>query len=310
MRARTPFAHLRTKAKTPGVVADLGELGFGESEPFTRQLEFTFERAGKNTRVIRIEGERYAGVEEAADGVPGQIGDGAGFDVARDADFEGNAFFLETAEQVGVIDGADTVTDAFGAQVEGCPDGGRAVGFARVGSEPESCVFCVLVGRAESGGRSANLIAADSEGDDAVADILSREAGDGENVVGPELADRVEVPENFHGVVRRNRLLGFLLGLANSAPDGIEIEAAPLHDTSAQGDFGVPDALLRERFDHAAGDERVIFRTAEALRDKLKAFEKAAETAESPHFIDEFAGERGVEHPDRIAVHGAFQMEV
>ena len=236
----------------------------------------------------------------------GKTGDCAGFHVAGNTDFERDALGAEAAQEVGIVDGADAVADAFGAEVEGGADGGGAVGFAGMGGEVEAGILRVLVSVAEGRGGAAEFVATDAEGDDAVIHILCGQAGHGQDVIRPELADGVEVPPDFDGML----WLSFGLSGADGLPDRVKVEAEPFDDAGAEGHFGVGDTLAVEGFNHAAGDERIGPWTAQALRDKLKAVKKAAKTVKSPDIIHHFASKRRIEQHYSVRVDCTFEMEV
>ena len=63
-------------------------------------------------------------------------------DVGGDVHFDGDLLFGEDFEKLGVVLGGEAVADAFGANVDGGPDGGGAfdgaAGFSGVGGEAEA----------------------------------------------------------------------------------------------------------------------------------------------------------------------------
>ena len=59
-----------------------------ESELFRRKLIFALQRAAEQRGIIRIQHDRHAGIEQSADGMCLERWNGAGADIAGDADFE------------------------------------------------------------------------------------------------------------------------------------------------------------------------------------------------------------------------------
>ncbi len=128
-------------------------------------------------------------------------GAAAGAEVGGDVDLDGDLFFGEDFEELGVVLGGEAVADAFGADVDGGPDGGGAVdgaaGFSGVGGEAEAGVAGFGVEVAEEGGGAAGLVATDADADD--GGVLGAELGgfaeDAGGLVGAEVADGVDEPE-------------------------------------------------------------------------------------------------------------------
>lgn len=92
-----------------------------------------------------------------------EIRDGPGLDIAGDADFERDIFVAQAGKQVGIVDGVNTVADAFGTDGQGIDDRLRPGGFARVAGEPKPGVPGVTIRLAEEVGGAAMFVAADTE---------------------------------------------------------------------------------------------------------------------------------------------------
>jgi len=83
--------------------------------------------------------------------------------IAGDTNLQRNLFFAQTAQEIGVVDGADTVSDPFRPDIQRRADGSGTVGFSRMSGEPQPGVFSVAVRLAEIRGGTAQFIAAYAE---------------------------------------------------------------------------------------------------------------------------------------------------
>jgi len=198
------------------------------------------------------------------------------------------------------------VANAFGSDVERGANGRGTVGFPGMGGEAQAGIFGVAVGVPEIGRRAAHFIAADAEGNCAIARVTRCDLRNFHDVIRAELADGIEIPPDLHAGARR----GFPLRFADGAPDGIEIKTAPEDDPGSQGYFGISDALAGKGFHHAASNEGIVGGAAQALRDELEAIEETAEIGEVPEASDFFGSERRIEKHDGFPVDGAFEVQM
>ncbi len=136
------------------------------------------------------------------------------------------------------------MADAFGADVDGGPDGLGAGGLAGVGGEVEAGVAGFGVGLAEVFGGAAGLVAADADADDGgvVAAEFGGLAEDACALFGAEVADGVDEPEDGGAEV----LLGADAAGLDGGEDLVDVKAAEaVEDAEGDVDLGVADALAR-----------------------------------------------------------------
>ena len=210
----------------------------------------------------------------------GEGGAAAGAEVGGDVDLDGDLLLGEDLEELVVVLGGEAVADAFGADIESGPDGGGAVdgaaGLAGVGGEAEAGVAGFGVEVFEEGGGAASLVAADADADD--GGVLVAELGgfaeDAGGLVGAEVADGVDEPEEGGAELA----FGAEAGVFDGFDEGVDLDLVPVvEDAEGDVDLGVDDALGGEGADHLVGDEGVVLGGAEAGGHGLVGVEEAEE---------------------------------
>ena len=206
------------------------------------------------------------------------------------------------------------VTDAFGTDVEGCPDALRAGVFAGVAGETEAGGFGFGVEVAEVVGGAEQLVAADADAYDAgvlVAELggFAKDAGAGFEA---KVADGVDDPEQRDVEVG----LGAGAALLNGGHDGVDVEAVlPVEDADGDVGFGVADALGGEVAEHVVGDELVVGGGVEALGDGFETEQEAGEVVVGVDGARFGESERGGvvaagELDEGLGCDGAFEVQV
>lgn len=243
---------------------------------------FVEEVGAEEGRVVGVEGDHQAFFEIAADGmvgdagILGERGTAAGAEIAGDVELEGNLALDEDVDEVLIVLRGEGVPDAFGSDVDGCPDALRTRGLACVAGEAEAGCFGFGVELAEVLGGASGFVASDADADYAGINVL--EGGglgeDARTFGDAEMADGVDDPEERD----------VELGLATKATafdgghDFVYVEAAEVvEDADGNVGFGVADALGGEVAEHVVGDGLVVGRRMEALGDGLEAHEEAGE---------------------------------
>src|SRR5262249_39909555 len=121
---------------------------------------------------VRVEEDGDAGVVETADGMVFEAFYYAGYEIARDADFEGDLIVTEMAHECRVLNGGDAVTDALGAEFEGGPHGSRCGALTGVGGETEAGIAREGIDVLEPFGGTTLFAASDADSDNAAVDAL------------------------------------------------------------------------------------------------------------------------------------------
>ena len=269
-------------------------------------------------RVVGVERDHQAGVEVAAQRMGGVAGAAAGADVGGHVDLDGDLAFGEDLHQFFVVLGGEAVADAFGADVDGGPDGGGAVdgatGFSGVGGEAEAGGFGFGVEGFEKRGGAAGFVAADADADD--GGILGAEfrgfAEDAGGLVGAEVSDGVDEPEEGGA--------GFGFGAEAAALDGLHVglnlDLVPvIKDAEGDVDLGMHHTLRGEGADHVVGDQLVVFGGAEAGGHGFVGFHEALEVLVGVEGAGLDEGERGgvvalAEGDQGFGVGGPLEVEV
>ena len=124
-----------------GVTGQLAELVCVQAQVGVDGLVVVVDVAAEVGGVVGVDGDEQAGVEQGGEGVLVQGGDGFEAHVGQGAHGEGGLGGGQVLDQVGVVQAADAVVDALGAQqVQGLPDVGGGAFFAGVGDAVESHV--------------------------------------------------------------------------------------------------------------------------------------------------------------------------
>ena len=164
-------------------------------------------------------------------------------DVGARADLEHDAVLGEAVDEGEVLDGADAVADAFGAEVaERVGDALGAAPFARVGGEAEAGLAGDVEGVREVAGLAGLLVARDAEAHEPVAGGFCRAEGGFLGLLRPEVADAGD------DAAERDAILAF--GLVRRLADGGEVVApgvdvAAAAEVGRQEGLGVDDAVRR-----------------------------------------------------------------
>ena len=169
-----------------------------------------------------------------------------------------------------IVDGGDAVADALDAQkFDGFTDFFWAADFASVDEAMEAGGRCGLVDGKKILRGDAELIAADTEGDDLSGRAILRRLDDAQRGVGAELANGIENPPKRQ--TARFEIFG-------GAEDGCEVFLRRLiaekHDAYGEGDFRVDDMVRKELFAKVVRDESVIGGIAQERSDSLESVEK------------------------------------
>jgi hypothetical protein len=98
-----------------------------------RNAVFPGEVAVEHARIVRIQRDRNAGVEQDPHGMGLQRSHGAGSDIARNADFERDLLLAQPAHQIGIFGGTNAMADAFRSDIERFANRLGPIGFPGVG---------------------------------------------------------------------------------------------------------------------------------------------------------------------------------
>lgn len=196
-------------------------------------------------------------------------GDGSGADVGGDADFEGDVLGFEVFDEGGIVDGADAVADAFGADFEGLPDAAGIGDFAGVTEEAEAFGAGLCEELGVIAGRAVGFIATEAEGDDTIVDAGGGEFHGLPGAIDAPLADGVPDPVDANGALGG----GFTDGLM----DGGGVLVFPEDDAGGEGDLGVLNVLLFEALEKAACGDGVVLGSGEVFGDPAEVFEELGE---------------------------------
>ena len=211
-------------------------------------------------------------VRQSCIGAAQLAGEGAGAEVARRADFEGDVAFLEQVHKRGVMDCGDAVTDALGAEViDGIADLLGTADFASVDEPMQAARGGVVVHFTKISSGDGELVSSHAEGDHACVVEGGGDVRDLHGRGGAELAHGVEDPANA-----RKRFLG-MSGSAHRDEVRFHILQAQEHDAGRDSDLGIADVLGAEGFAQAADDKCVVIGRAQERSHPLEGLEKAGE---------------------------------
>src|SRR5215469_4332982 len=300
----------RQERRFEGIARQFAEMIVGEAERLLRQLVFAGKSRRDNRGIVAVQGNHETLIEVLADGVIGQSAAAPGTQVAGQADFHRDLAVSEFFDQFRILNRGESVTDAFGAQVERAPDGTRARGFSSMSRHVQTVIAGVGVDIAEKLRLGFALIASDAEGDDVTIAITDGEIDDRAGGLGAELADRIEHPHERDAEVAGTAFASALEALE----DRVEILLAPQVDADRDVDLGVQDSFRFELFHQAIGDELVVGGGLEVFGDFLEGHQESGEVGVAVDGFNFFKRAElamtGAEFEKGRRVDGAFEVEV
>ena len=170
--------------------------------------------------------------------------EGPGADVALRTNFERDAAVGEEIHQRGIVDGGDSVADAFGAEeFDGFANFLRATHFSGVDKAMQAECGGLVIDRAKFFGGHAELVAADAEGDDGFGGALAGGFDNTGGGFGAELADGVK-----NIVDAQSPACEWFGGTKDGFKVGFGALLAEKHDADGKSDFGVDDMLGEKLF--------------------------------------------------------------
>src|SRR5215831_900830 len=300
----------RQERRFEGIARQFAEMIVCEAERLLRQLVFAGKSCGEHRGIVAVQGNHESLIEVLADGVIGQTAAAPGKQVAGEADFDRNLAVSEFFDQFGILNRGESVTDAFGAQVERAPDGTRARGFSCMSRHVQAVIASAGVDIAEKFRLGFALIASDAEGDHVTIAITDGEIADRASSVRAELADSVEHPQE-----RDAEVAGAAFASALEAfKDRVEILLAPQVDANRDVDLGVQDIFRLELLHQAIGDELVVSGSLEVFGDGLEGHQESGEVGVAVDGFDFFERAElamtGAEFEEGGRVDGAFEVKV
>ncbi len=117
----------------------------------------------ENSRIVGIQCDRNARIQQSPDRVSFERFHGASPHIACNADFQWDTFLAQTPHQIRIFHRANAMSDAFRADIECRADGIGPICFARMGGQMKSGVFRILVCITKLRSLAADLIAAHTE---------------------------------------------------------------------------------------------------------------------------------------------------
>src|SRR5271154_3704900 len=149
-----------------GIRCEFAEMFVREGELCLRQPVFIFQIAREHCRIVGVNGGHQPSVEVAANRVVGKAGAAPGVEIRRDADFDGNLTLGEHFHQLGVVDGCEPMTNAFGSDIEGAPDPLWAYGFTSMRGEAQASISGFGVELTEGLSAGVTFVAANTDAND------------------------------------------------------------------------------------------------------------------------------------------------
>ena len=263
-------------ARFDGVGGELSHLFEGELEVLMDEHVLVEQGGAEHGGIVGVEGDHEAAVEVEVDRVGIDGGAATGAEVGGDVELERDLALGEEVDELGVKLRGERVADAFGADVDGRPDGLGTDRFPGVRGEVQAGGRRFGVELAEGIGGAARFVSTDADAGDGrvVAMELGGLAEGTRGFLHPEMADGIDEPENGGAEV------GLRAGAAafDGGEDLVHIEAAEvIEDAEGDIDLGVADALEGEIANHVEGDELVVGGGVQTLGDALEAHEEAGE---------------------------------
>src|SRR5271156_1780027 len=300
----------RQKRCLEGVAGEFAEVLVGESEGLLGKLVFAGECCAEHGGVVAVERDHDAVVEITFRWMFVKVGTETGAEVAGEADFDRDLALGKLFDEIGVVEGGEAVADALGAQVERSPYGFRRTSFSGVCGEPHAVVGGPSVGVAEKFWWSFLLVAADSDADDFAIVITHGKFEDFLRSLGSELTDSVEDPNEGDAEVTRATGASAI----ESLEDRGEILVAPEAYSNRDAHLGVQNVFFFQALHQAVGNQFVIFRRAQVLRNVFEGEQKAGKIGvgiESLYFslCDPFAA-TGAEFEQRGRLDCALEVEM
>src|SRR5947209_186109 len=205
----------REKRRADRVLAYLDDLPSREGERARSPAHLFVETRAEHCRVVRVQRDQQAGLEEPRQGMVLEPFEQAGRDVAGRTDFERNPPLADERHDLRIAEKRETVPDALGP--EQLDRGADALGpdsFAGVRGHVQAQVSSLAINVSEEFGGAARFIAPDSKSHDALRAEATRPLEDLPGVIRAELADGIKNPSNAHSQPP--------LGLARSGGNRLE----------------------------------------------------------------------------------------
>ena len=274
------------------------------------KLIFVRKRCPEKRGIIGVERDHHALIEVAFYRMFGGRFAAACFQIACQANFNGNLAVRQFLDQVGILGGAERVTDPLGVEVERAPDGFGGPCFAGVHGQVQPVIFGVGVDTAKKLWRRLDLIASDADSHDVAVLVVRSELEHFLCFFDAEVAGRVENPEQRDAEIARSAGASAF----ESFKDCLKILLAVKAHTDRDIDFSVQNIFFFQLLHQAVGREFVIIGAAEMRADFLERHEEAAEVGVA---IERFGFGEGCVFSVALAkfvqggrLDGSFEMQV
>jgi len=226
-----------------------------------------------------------------------------GADIARGTNLEWNVAPGQLRHQCRILNSPDAMANAFSANRDRVPDACSGRGLAGMACQTQPVSSSLPVQISEPAFRSSRFVAANTDGNDALLTVGSRQFKNRRGRFRTELPDRIENPEDFH----IHLLPG---GSSNGFKDGVEVLLLPQDDAHRDGNFRVDDVLNRQPLQQAVRGQKIRVRRSEPAVDPDVSFDEAGKITVTVVAANLLYGQRGIDFMKRIRRYGPFKMDM
>ncbi len=254
-----------------------GDTGLVQTQQARGDRVLGVQVGAEHRRVVGVDADPYAGVDQRADRVAVQVGDDLEGDVGGRADVEGDLVLGQVLEQPRISDGGDAVLDPLGVQRrDRVPDGLRAGGLARVRHAVQARRTGPVELRGEHRAREAALGAPDAESHQPRDVVVQRRGGGDLGRGQAEVGGDVEDPGQLDPVVAPGRGAGVLDGFE----EGLDRHPLDHRQVGRHRQLGVADLLRGHLRADLVGQQPHVLGLADQVHDGDVVADEVGEVVE------------------------------
>src|SRR6266849_6205756 len=198
-----------------GIARQFSQVFVGEAERLLHQRVLLNKRCLKHGWIVGVEGQHQSLVEVAAHRMLRKLGAAARPQIAGHADFNRNLVLGQLFDQFRILRGSKAVADAFRFEVQRAPDGFRPGIFTRVRREMKTALRGARVNSRKPFCWPTTLVAANAEGNYVAIAKLDGQIEHALGLLGAELPDGVEYPQQRDAEVFLSALAATFQALEN-----------------------------------------------------------------------------------------------